>query len=466
MDLTLTSWTGPGGYISNVEDPTGLNIGTYTVIVTAANGCTETLSVTLILLEQPAPVITPASGGSTVQCISSATLPTPPEATDACGTPITPVLTFTVDDPDPLTCEGTRTYTFTYTDYQPKSKCRWVYTYTIDHSTAPAEVGGPVSTTGGSVQCTSAATAPTILPVVQDVCGAELTPTGPPTIGGTYTGCEGTYTFTYNYLDCAGLTLSWTYTYTIDHTTAPVLPPNGAGTVECLTSAVPPLAGPPNPLIQSQYPLGDCMFKTYMNSAVADQEQLSYNNWILWQNTGVGLSFTPAITEKLTQVDVNVYTFTGTPTFLLEVYAGNGKTGTPLYSAGGYSISSTNWVSLTLPLATAPTLVAGQQYTFWLTPYPYNSVQLRISDGNNLYPGGMAWDELPFPTAITDVCGTVIPTPVPGVVTTYDGCEGTVVYTYTYADCSGLSTNWVYTLLLITPLHRLFLFRRKHRSMC
>ena len=47
IDLTVTNgvapysflWTGPGGYNSTVEDPAGLVAGTYTVLITDANGC-------------------------------------------------------------------------------------------------------------------------------------------------------------------------------------------------------------------------------------------------------------------------------------------------------------------------------------------------------------------------------------------------------------------------------------------
>ena len=107
-------------------------------------------------------------------------------------------------------CEGTYTYVYDYEDcaglmYQ------WTYTYTIEHTTNPGEVGGPVSTSS-TVECIDDAVAPT-LPVVQDVCGIVLNPTGP-TNGGTYVDCEGTYTYVYDYEDCAGLMYQWTYTYT------------------------------------------------------------------------------------------------------------------------------------------------------------------------------------------------------------------------------------------------------------
>ena len=43
-------------------------------------------------------------------------------------------------------------------------------------------------------------------PAVSDNCGNPITPTGP-TVGGTYTTCEGTVTYTWNYADCEGNSL-------------------------------------------------------------------------------------------------------------------------------------------------------------------------------------------------------------------------------------------------------------------
>ncbi len=116
-------------------------------------------------------------------------------------------------------CEGTYTWEYLYTDCSGLTYT-WVYTYNIDMTTAPAEVGGPVSASGGTVECLSDAVAPTTFPVIQDVCGNVLTPVLQPN-GGTYAGCEGTYTWEYLYTDCSGLTYTWVYTYNIDMTTAP-----------------------------------------------------------------------------------------------------------------------------------------------------------------------------------------------------------------------------------------------------
>ncbi len=167
-----------------------------------------------------------------------------PVIQDVCGNVLTPAAP--TNGGTYAGCEGTYTWEYLYTDCSGLTYT-WVYTYNIDMTTAPAEVGGPVSASGGTVECLSDAVAPSTLPVIQDVCGNVLTPAAP-THGGTYAGCEGTYTWEYLYTDCSGLTYTWVYTYNIDMTTAPaeVGGPVSAsgGTVECLSDAIAPSTFP------------------------------------------------------------------------------------------------------------------------------------------------------------------------------------------------------------------------------
>ena len=105
------------------------------------------------------------------------------------------------------TCEGTKVYTFTYTDCAGNSAV-WTYTYTID---IPAFT---ISTPNGAstVNCLADATAPAP-PAVNDRCGNALTPVMSVSADPA---CEGTKVYTFTYTDCAGNTADWTYTYTID----------------------------------------------------------------------------------------------------------------------------------------------------------------------------------------------------------------------------------------------------------
>ena len=177
----------------------------------------------------------PANGSSTVQCVANATAPTTPSVTDVCGNSITPTLTSTVDNPSSITCNGTRTYTYTYTDCANLSTT-WKYVYTIQHSSAPVVPSNGAST----VQCVANATAPST-PSVTDVCGNSITPTLTSTVDNpTPINCNGTRTYTYTYTDCANLSTTWKYVYTIQHSTAPVVPSNGASTVQCVANATAP----------------------------------------------------------------------------------------------------------------------------------------------------------------------------------------------------------------------------------
>jgi uncharacterized protein (TIGR02145 family)/uncharacterized repeat protein (TIGR02543 family) len=169
----------------------------------------------------------------TVECLADATAPTTiPTATSKCDEALTGVLTSTTDVPNPIACEGTRTYTYTYTDCAGKT-ATWDYVYTITKKdfTMP-------SNESTKVACIAQATQPTP-PTVTDNCGGTLTVTGP-VEDGTYDGCEGTKTYTWTYTDCSGkFSQNWIYTYTIEREDFTAPTPAGT-TVACISEAVAP----------------------------------------------------------------------------------------------------------------------------------------------------------------------------------------------------------------------------------
>jgi gliding motility-associated-like protein len=64
------SWTGPGGFTSNLQNPSGVSApGTYTLTVTAANGC-STQAPALVSLDNATPTAV-ASGGGTLNCTNN-----------------------------------------------------------------------------------------------------------------------------------------------------------------------------------------------------------------------------------------------------------------------------------------------------------------------------------------------------------------------------------------------------------
>ncbi|WP_449329204.1 HYR-like domain-containing protein, partial [Salinimicrobium flavum] len=76
-----------------------------------------------------------------------------------------------VDAPDPLTCEGTRTYTWTFTDCEGNT-ADWSYVYTIEYEPFTiSEMDG-----SETVACEADADGVGItLPTVMDNCGNPLT---------------------------------------------------------------------------------------------------------------------------------------------------------------------------------------------------------------------------------------------------------------------------------------------------
>src|SRR5690606_40680413 len=56
----------------------------------------------------------------------------------------------------------------------------------------------------------------------------------------------------------------------------------------------------------------------------------------------------------------------------------------------------------------------------------------------------------PTPPTVLDACGNTI-TPTPGTAPTPSACEEDMVYTFTYADCSGNEHVWTHTYHIVMP---------------
>ncbi|WP_186826868.1 DUF7507 domain-containing protein, partial [Seonamhaeicola algicola] len=185
-------------------------------------------------IDTPAFTITDADGAETVDCIADATETfTLPTVTDVCGNTLTPSAAVITENPDPLTCEGTRTYTYTYTDCAGNTDT-WAYVYTIDTPAFTITDADGAET----VECLNDAIQPSA-PVVIDACGNTITPV---ITENTSPVCEGEKIYTFTYTDCAGNTAQYTYTYTIDYTMSPIVPANDSSTVSSTDEAVQPTA--------------------------------------------------------------------------------------------------------------------------------------------------------------------------------------------------------------------------------
>ena len=449
----------------NIEEDVPTNI-TMSIDLMGGTTITEFPDYTTMMISGNTPPMVPADGTATVECIADATAPTTPTVMDDCGNTITPSLTSTVDDPNPLTCEGTRTYTYTYTSCSGLSST-WNFVYTIDHTTAPTEVGGPVATTA-TVECIASATAPTTLPVVQDVCGTVIAaPTPTVTDNPDPLTCEGTRTYSYVYTDCSGLSFTWNFVYTIDHTTAPAEvggPVATTATVECIANATAPttlpvvqdvcgtvIAAPTPTVTDNPYPLTCEGMRTY-TYVYTDCSGLSFT----WEFVYT-IDHTTAPTEIGGPVDkdetVECIADATPPTTLPVVHDVCGAVipapaptitdnpdpltceGTRVYSYVYTDCSGLSFTwdyTYTIDHITAPTEIGGPVATAATVECIANAT---------------APTTLPV---VQDVCGTVIAAPTPTVTDNPDPltCEGMRTYTYVYTDCSGLTFTWnfVYTI--------------------
>jgi hypothetical protein len=216
---------------------TETTIRTYTATLNSCTSiCTQTLSRTIL----SAATVFPANGSSTVLCPASAVAPSTPVVADACGNNVPAVFVNTVNSPNPLTCEGTRTYNYTYTDCAGNVSL-WSYIYTVNYSSGLH----PPADGSSTVSCPANATDPGPPANIIDACGRTVVPV---LIGSidvpNPVSCDGTRVWTYRYTACdVSITADWTYTYTIDYSGGLTPPSNGFLTVSCPTNATDP--GPP-----------------------------------------------------------------------------------------------------------------------------------------------------------------------------------------------------------------------------
>ncbi|MBL4861916.1 MAG: gliding motility-associated C-terminal domain-containing protein, partial [Crocinitomicaceae bacterium] len=202
---------------------------TITRIYSVTDDCGNTINVThTILITDPFPPTASNPAAINVECITDVPAPDVTVVTDEADNQGVPTVTFVGDVSDNGNCPETIIRTYRVTD-----ACGIfidvVQTITINVTAGPVVPANGTST----VECIANATQ-VAAPVVTDQCGNNLIPV---ITENTDPVCEGDKVYTYTYTDCANNVSVYTYTYTIDVTTFPVVPTNGASTVECLADA-------------------------------------------------------------------------------------------------------------------------------------------------------------------------------------------------------------------------------------
>jgi hypothetical protein len=412
------------------DDPVCEGEKIYTFTYTDCAGNTADWIYTYTIDVTTAPVV-PANAGSTVECIADATQPAAPVVTDVCGNDITPVIT---ENADP-TCEGDKIYTFTYTDCAGNISV-YTYTYTIDVTTAPVVPANA----GSTVECIADATQPAA-PVVTDVCGNDITPVITENADPT---CEGDKIYTFTYTDCAGNISVYTYTYTIDVTTAPVVPANAGSTVECIADATQPAA----PVVTDVCGNGITPVITENADPTCEGEKI----------------YTFTYTDCAGNISVYTYTYTIDVTTAPVVPANAGSTVECIADATQPAAPVVtdvcgNDITPVITENADPTCEGDKIYTFTYTDCAGNNsvytytYTIDLTDFILPVNGLETVDNLadavePTPPTVTDNCGNPI-TPVLSDVSNTPDCQGSIVYTFTYEDCAGNSADWTYTYTVI-----------------
>ncbi|WP_298544486.1 PKD-like domain-containing protein [uncultured Aquimarina sp.] len=415
--------------ITENTDPTceGDKIYTYTYTDCAGNVSVYTFTYTIDLTTSP---VVPANGTATVECIADATQPAAPVVTDVCGNNITPVIT---ENTDPA-CEGDKIYTYTYTDCAGNVSV-YTFTYTIDVTTPPVVPANGTAT----VECIADATQPAA-PVVTDVCGNDITPVITENTDPT---CEGDKIYTYTYTDCAGNISVYTFTYTIDVTTSPVVPANGTATVECIADATQPAA----PVVTD----------VCGNNIVP----------VITENTDPTCEGDKIYTYTYTDCagNVSVYTFTYTiEVTTLPVVPVNGTATVECIADATQPTAPTvtdvcgNNITPVITKNTDPTCEGDKIYTYTYTDCAGNvsiytfTYTIDVTTLPVVPVDGTATVECiadatqPTAPTVTDVCGNNI---VPVITENTDPtCEGDKIYTYTFTDCAGNVSVYTFTYTL------------------
>ncbi len=204
-----------------------------TVTFTYASGCAPlTTSCTATFTVPAYPDFTvPANTASQVACPSQIVQPIPPVVFDGCGKPLSPTGPVIVNNPNPITCEGTRTFTWTYTDCSGRAKT-WSHVTTVEREPFGVPANG-----GATVACPDQTDTQPTPPVVTSHCGEVLTPVITST---AKPGCEGNRNWNFKYTDCEGNTATWVFIYTVEYLDFTV-PPSETVNVECPLNASQPV---------------------------------------------------------------------------------------------------------------------------------------------------------------------------------------------------------------------------------
>jgi Secretion system C-terminal sorting domain len=382
----------------------------------------------------------PPDGAATVACPALAVAPTPPPLDDSeCGGPIIPTLIVT-NVPNPLTCEGTRTYTYTYTGCAGVEGV-WNFVYTIERLPFTVPANG-----AATVACPAAANVVPTPPTVFSNCGELLTPSGP--TSNATPACEGTKTYTWTFTDCELNSLTWSFTYTIERLPFTV-PANGAATVACPALAVAPTL----PIVTSNCgetltPTGPVIVNVPSPLTCEGTRTFTYTYTDCEMNT-LTWSFVYTIERQPFTVPANGAALvdcpddTDTAPIPPVVTSNCGEVLTPVLTVGAKPVcEGTRTYTFTYTDCEGNT--ADWKYTYTIE---YQDFVIPTSIVGAVECPVNAFE--PTPVSVNDNCGNPIKPVGPTVTSTTNaqGCEASRKYEWIYTDCEGNSHAWSQTFL-------------------
>ena len=419
----------------------GNRVWTFTYTDCASNVVAWTYTYTV---DMPTFAIATAPGASTVNCPANAAVQPagPGVVTDLCGNTVTPVVTSSAA----VVCEGSRVWTFTYTDCA-SNVVAWTYTYTVDMPTFAIPYANGAST----VSCVADAQVDPGNPgVVTDMCGNTLTPvvTAPSPSGCTGVGAVWTYTYT----DCAGNTAAWTHTYTINLAPFSIATAPGASTVNCPANAAVQPAGPG--VVNDA--CGNAITPVITSSAAVTCE----GNRV-WTFTYTDCAGNTAAWTYTYTVDM--------PAFAIATAPGASTVNCPANAAvqpAGPGVVIDMCGNTLTPVITSSAAVACEGNRVWtftytdcagnVVPWTYTYTVDMPTFAIATAPGASTVNcpanaavQPAGPGAVSDMCGNTL-TPV---ITSSAAvaCEGNRVWTFTYTDCASNVVAWTYTYTVDMP---------------
>ncbi len=435
-----TTPTGPV-IVNNPNPITCEGTRTYTWTYTDCAGNTTPWS--FVYTIERLPFTVPANGTATVACPALAVTPTLPTVTSNCGEVLLPSSSAIVNNPNPLTCEGTRTYAYTYTDCEGNT-ATWSFIYTIERLPFTVPANG-----AATVACPAHAGTQPTPPVVTSNCGEVLTPTGPViTNNPNPLTCEGTRSYTWTYTDCEGNTASWSFVYTIERLPFTV-PANGSATVACPDQSdvqpTPPVVTSNcgevlTPVITSSPKLG-CEGNRNWYFTYTDCEG-NTATWIFFYTVEYGDFVVPPSVVKNVECPSNIQQPMPPTVFdsCGKLLNPTGPVITGTQNAQGCEASrSYTW---TYKDCEGNTHTWGVTYNFL-----YEADFFAPQDEVNVV-GCLSHAVPPVPQTLYDICDQVISVSGPDIIEIPGGtpCSGTLIYTFVYTDCGGHSHPWTFTV--------------------